>query len=286
MQENKKLYYKKIGELTQNEFEQLFNIPTDISEPSFRKRIEPFAEYSVSSINIEDYNLKDMEFATAYLLGAITAAKEKMPQNHLIVLFGEAGSGKSHIIKLISELKNREIKNVTQEDREFFGIDKEDHSSDMQIKELKDMVDSITIIQKKTTRISRDGKPNKLEIQEGLTKEEVQKCEWTYEFADNLYGITKKPIDEALKVGDAILIINDPSVEVTKELKETYSKNFIPVMVYVDEDMEKWEDNMKKSNRTDAEIQNRRKTFGVSQLIYEELWKTDMPDVIMNITKR
>lgn len=85
---DRKLYYKKIGELTQKEFEQLFNVATDISEPSFRARLKLFEDKSVADINVLDYNINSMDFVTAYLLGIIASLKTQIPDNHLVVLFG------------------------------------------------------------------------------------------------------------------------------------------------------------------------------------------------------
>ena len=89
-------------------------------------------------------------------------------------------------------LKKRDLTQITEEDRQFLEVDPKDYTADREIRELKEMVDSISIIQKKTTRPSRDGKINKPEIQEGMSREEVERCEWTYEFAGNLYGISKE----------------------------------------------------------------------------------------------
>lgn len=284
---NRKLYYKKIGELTQSEFEQLFNVSTDINEPSFREILKPIADQSISSINIGDYNLNDMKFMTAYLLGKINGMKEEMPKNHLIVLFGEPGCGKSYLIQLISEIQKRDLKEITEDDRKLFGVQPTDYTSDREITALKEMVDSISIIPKKTSRPPRDGNPNKPEIQEGVSREEVEKCEWTYEFAGNIYGISKQEIDEALKTGDAILIGNDPSIETMKRLKKDYPENFFPILVYIDVDEQKWVQTMKQANRTNEEIGRRRKTYGMSQKIYEAIWEDiATPEVILNIGAR
>lgn len=255
----RELFYKPIGELTQQEFEQLFYVETDINDPNFREKIKTIADQSIAGIDISAYNINDMDFLTAYLLGMISAKKAKIPENYLMALFGEPGCGKSHLIRLISELKERKIDQITQEDRKFFGINPEDYTQDRKIRELKDMVDSITIIQKKTTRPSRDGKTNKPEIQEGMNIEDVQKCEWSYEFSGNLYGISKEEVDEALKIGHAIVIVNDPSMKVMDSMKEAYGTNFKPVIVYKDMDMEKWVEDMRKAGRTEEEINKRKK---------------------------
>ena len=170
----RELYYKKIGELTQKEFEQLFNVATDISEHSFRARLKLFEEKSIADINVLDYDMNNMDFVTAYLLGIITSLQTQIPDNHLVVLFGEPGCGKSYLMHIISELKKRVLTQITEEDREFFEVDPKDYTSDGEIRELKNMVDEMTIIQKKTTRPSRDGKENNPEIKEGLTREEVE----------------------------------------------------------------------------------------------------------------
>lgn len=274
------LYYKKIGELTQTEFEQLFNVTTDITEPSFQERIKPIADKSIVDIDIADYDISTMDFVTAYLLGSIMSLQTKIPQNHLIVLFGEPGCGKSYLINLISELKNRDLTQITEADREFLGIAPNDYTADAEIRELKDMVDSISIIQKKTTRPSRDGKSDKPEIQEGIAREEVEKCDWTYEFANNLYGISKEEIDEVLRTNNAIMIVNDSTMRVMNGLKETYPENFLPVIVYQDFNRQKWIKDMKRAGRTEKEIEERMSTFGISQKIYDQ---SRLPGVIFNM---
>lgn len=262
---NRQLYFKKIGELTQEEFELLFNIPTDINEPNFRKALKPISDYSIFDINVEKYNKDELEFTTAYLLGMISIKKLQIPENHLIALFGESGCGKSHLIHLISKLKEAEI-----------NTEKED------IKELKEMADSITIIQKKTTRPSRDGEPNKPEIQEGMSLEEVEKCDYTYTMSGNLYGMLKQDIDKALETGDAIVIANDPDLEIMRKLKKAYPKNLLPILVYRTIDKEEWANMMKKDGRSEEEIKKRIEKFGFTQKIYNELWGIEMPDVIWN----
>lgn len=276
----RELYYKKIGELTQKEFEQLFNVATDITEPSFRKKLEPIADQTIAGINVSDYDLNSMDFVTAYLLGNMSALKAQIPENCLVVLFGEPGCGKSHLINLVLELKKRDLTQITEEDREFFGVDPNDHTSDGEIRELKDMVDSISIIQKKSTRPPRTGNPNKPEIREGMERGEVAKCEWTYEFAGNLYGVLKEEVDAALEKGNAMLIVNDASMQVMRGLQEAYPKNYMPTIVYKDIDRKKWVEDMKKAGRTDKEIEARMATVGNSQKIYD---KSCLPGVIFNM---
>ena len=279
----RELYYKKIGELTQKEFEQLFNVATDINEPSFRERLKPIADKSIAGINVSDYNINTMDFVTAYLLGHIQGLQTRIPENHLIVLFGESGCGKSHLINIISELNKRDLARITEEDRQFFGIDPKDFTADAEIRELKDMTDSISIIQKKTTRPSRNGKSDKPEIQEGMNSEEVERCEWKYEFAGNLYGISKEEVDKALKIGNAIVIVNDPSIQVMNGLKNAYPKNFMEVMICKDMDRKKWINDMKQAGRTEEEIRARMQTFGISQKIYTQ---SRLPEVIFNMSER
>ena len=280
----RKLYFKKIGDLTQREFELLFNIPTDITAPSFRKILEPIAEHSISDINIEEYKINELNFSTAYILGMISGLKTKIPENHLIALFGESGCGKSHLINLIYFLQQMDLSEITEEDRVFLGFAPQEYEADMTIRELKEMADSITIIQKKATRPSRDGKGNKPEIQEGLSWEEVQKCDWTYTMSSNLYGISKTETDEALEKGDAIVIVNDPKLKIMKILNETYPENFLPVQVYRTINKEQWKEMMKKDGRSNEEIEKRIQNFGFSTKMDVEIWcEMKFPDVIFNI---
>ncbi len=253
---------------------------TDITEPSFREKLAPIANQSIIDINVLEYDMNNLDFVTAYLLGIISSLQTQIPDNHLVVLFGESGCGKSYLIHIISELKKRDLTQITEKDREFFELDPKDYTSDGEIRELKDMVDEMTIVPKKTTRPSRDGKVDKPEIKEGLNRVEVEKCEWTYKFAGNLYGISKEEIDEALKRGDAIVIVNDESMQVT--LKEAYPRNFLPMMVYQDFDKQKWINDMRKAGRTEEEIERRLRLLGVSQRIYT---KNNLPGVVFNMSE-
>ncbi len=279
----RELYYKKIGDLTQKEFEQLFDVATDITDPSFRERIKPILDESIAGINLESYKIEDLDFVTAYLLGSITAKKGQIPENSLIVLFGEPGCGKSYLIHLISELKKKDLTQITEEDREFLGIESKDYTSDREIRELKYMVDDISIIQKKTTRPARSTEKSNPEIQAGATREEVEKCDWTYEFSGNLYGIEKKKIDETLKTQNAMLIVNDSSMEVIKDLERVYTKNFLPLILYKEMGQQEWIKEMMQAGRTEEEIQSRLKLFGISQRIYAQI---GLAGVIFNMSKR
>lgn len=277
---NRKLYFKKIGELTQEEFELLFNISTDINDPNFRKILEPIAEQSISDIDIEKYDISSLNFNTAYLLGNMNALKQKIPQNHLITLFGESGCGKSYLIHLVSKLKEMDL-NEIKEDRQDLRFASREYETNETIRELKQMADSINIIQKKTTRPSRDGQPNKIEIQEGMSQEEVQKCDWTYTMGGNLYGFSKEEIDDILNGGDAIVIVND--IEIMRELKKAYPKNLLPIQVYRTATKEEWMNMMKQDNRTKEEIMKRAKQFGYTTEIYKKLWEMEYPDTIFNM---
>lgn len=148
---------------------------------------------------------------------------------------------------------------------------------------LKEMADSITIIQKKTTRPPRDKNQNKPEIQEGLSLEEVEKCDWTYTMGGNLYGFSKKEVDSALENGNAMVIVNDPELKIMKQLKHTYPTQLIPIQIYRTATVEEWINLMKKDNRTPEEIEIRRKKFGNSITMYNEIGDIEFPEVILNL---
>lgn len=279
----REVYFKKIGELTQKEFEELFNIPTDITDPNFRKILEPIAEHSIFDINVQDYKINELSFNTAYLLGVIQVLKTKIPQTHIIALFGEPGCGKSHLIHLLSQLKEMDLSEIKKEDRVALGYGAEEYEKDEEIKSYKELADSITIIQKKTTRPSRDGKGNKPEIEEGLPIEEVEKCDWTYTMGGNLYGISKKEMDEALQKGNVMVIVNDPELEVMKHLKEAYPSRLIATQVYRTTNEKEWIRLMKEDKRSDEEIEKRKKKFGASIKMYKESWHLGIPEVIFNL---
>lgn len=279
----REVYFKKIGELTQKEFEELFNIPTDITDPNFRKILEPIAEHSIFDINTQYYKINELNFNTAYLLGKIEGLKTRIPETHIIALYGEPGCGKSHLIHLLSQLKEMNLSEIRKEDRVALGFGAEEYEKDEKIKSYKELADSITIIQKKTTRPSRDGKGNKPEIEEGMSIEEVEKCDWTYTMGGNLYGISKREMDEALQKGNVIVIVNDPDLEVMKQLKASYPSKLIATQVYRTTNEKEWIRLMKEDKRSDEEIEKRRKKFGVSIKMYEESWHLGIPEVILNL---
>lgn len=282
----RELYFKPIGQLTQKEFELLFNMPIDINDENFKKILEPIAEYSIFDINIEEYKINELNFNTAYLLGIMTALKQQIPKTYIIALFGESGCGKSHLINIISWLKQMNSEEIKEEDREKLGFAPKQFENDAKIREFKEMADSIAIIQKKTTRPSRDGKQNKPEIQEGMTLEEVQKCDWTYTITENLYGFSKKEVDEALEKGNAIVIVNDPELAIMKQLKDTYPTQLIPIQIFRTATEEEWINLMQKSHRTSDEIEKRRKNFGNSMQMYDKIGDIEFPEVILNLPKQ
>ena len=118
----RELYFKPIGQLTQKEFELLFNMPIDINDENFKKILEPIAEHSISDINIEEYKINELNFNTAYLLGSMTTLKQQIPKTYIIALFGESGCGKSHLINIISWLKQMNSEEIKEEDREKLGF--------------------------------------------------------------------------------------------------------------------------------------------------------------------
>ena len=142
---NRELYFKPIGELTQKEFELLFNMPTDINDPNFRKKLEPIANKSIANINVEDYDINELDFNTAYLLGVMMSLQQNIPENRLIVVFGESGCGKSYLINLISKLKQMNNEQIMS----FLGDDSQSLESDVVVKDIKEMIDQIGIVQKR-----------------------------------------------------------------------------------------------------------------------------------------
>lgn len=96
-----------------------------------------------------------------------------------------------------------------------------------------------------------------------MSREEVERCEWTYEFAGKLYGISKEEIDKLLKTGNAIVIVNISSMQVINGVEKGYPKNFMSVIVYQDFDKQKWINNMRRAGRVKKEIESRMKNFGV-----------------------
>lgn len=283
MPKKRELYFKPIGQLTQQEFNLLFNIPVDINDENFRKILAPLATYTIANINVDDFKIDELNFNTAYLLGCMSTLQAQIPGTHIISLFGEPGCGKSHIINIITWLKQTNLQDITKKAEEKLGFSPNTIENTSILMNLKEMADSITIIQKKTTRPPRDKNQNKPEIQEGLSLEEVEKCDWTYTMGGNLYGFSKKEVDSALENGNAMVIVNDPELKIMKQLKHTYPTQLIPIQIYRTATVEEWINLMKKDNRTPEEIEIRRKKFGNSITMYNEIGDIEFPEVILNL---
>lgn len=274
---NRELYFKPIGELTQKEFELLFNMPTDINDPNFRKKLKPIANRSIANINAEDYDINELDFYTAYLLGVMTSLQSNIPENKLIVIFGESGCGKSYLINLISKLKQMNNEQIMS----FLGDDSKSCELDTNANDIKEMIDHIGIVPKKTTRPSRDGVEDKPEIKEGMSFEEVEESDWKYTIFGNLYGFSKNDIDGILNTGDAMMIVND--MEIMRQLKQAYPRNFLPILIYRAANEEEWGNLMQQGNRSREEIEKRSKQVGFSNKIYEEIFELEIPEVIFNL---
>ena len=273
----RKMFFTPINELTQEEITQLFK-GIRVSELF----IEKYGKYSIStfpSISIPLTNQYDPY--EAFILGMIPCLKQDIPKFKLIAVFGAPGCGKSLLTRLVKELNNKTIDEIKQ-------ILKDTNINDEEAFKIKQLVDDLVIIPKKTTRPKRENEEcQKPEIVEGISEEEVQACDFKYEYSGNIYGFSKKDIDDASLNGNALMIIND--LDILKDLFKEYGTQLLPVYIYRSSSLEDWTEIMKKSGRTSNEILARKDSLFKSQDMYNRSFMDNnkdnivIPEVILNI---
>ena len=256
-------YYKKLNQLTQDEIKMLFPHITSIPQDFLYK----YGEYSVASFPDLDKTYEgigSISASEAYLLSYIGAKKYDIPKNVIIALYGAPGCGKSYILNLVTTLKGKEI-------NEIKALITDVKVDDEQAYRIKQLIDSIGVVQKKTTRPPRVNETlNNPDILTGVPREEVQACDFTYEYSGNLYGIAKKDIDDALLDGHVIMIVNNR--ETIEQLLDKYGNQFVTVYVHRDYKLEGYLENMKNSQRTAHEIKERQEQFdNALRLYYQDL---------------
>ena len=102
-----RIYFKPINELTSEEFMQLFK-----EIVYFPKKFkEKYGNYSIATFPNVSPQETDNPYE-AYLFGLIYGLKTHIPKNKLICLFGAPGCGKSHLIRLVAELKGKSIEEI------------------------------------------------------------------------------------------------------------------------------------------------------------------------------
>ena len=215
-----------------------------------------------------------MNYLEAYILGCIASWQSNIPENKIIVLFGDSASGKSYLIRLVADLKNKTLDEIKTEM-------KDDELSDEEAKSIKELVDNIIIVPKKTTRPPRENEKQskKVEILEGLSEEEVNACDITYEYGGNLYGLSIGEIDEALKQENVLMIVND--ADAISNLKAIYKEKLKPILVYRVNTQGDWSEIMKISERSQDEIIKRANSLNVTKKIYNIIRMVNL-DVIVN----
>ena len=262
---NLRAYHKPLNELESSEIEKIFTYIKCIP----KEFLDKYGKYSIAEFPIEpaelwkEINSKEeynMERNYLYLLAYISSMKYNLPKNSIIALFGAPGCGKSHLIRLVYKLKGKTVEEIKT-------MIKDANVDDETAYKIKELVDSFTIVQKKTTRQPRKNEQTEqVEILAGVSLEEVQACEFTYTYADNLYGISKKDIDSALLDGHVIMIVNDDKVQAS--LKATYGEQMIKAFVYRDSDKDTWIETMLEGGRSQEEIQKRMPSWDNSMKMY------------------
>lgn len=275
----RKNFFTPINQLTQEEITELFK-GMSIPEPF----IEKYGNYSISTFPPISFPIKIQKQVNqheAFILGMIPCLKQAIPKFKLIAVFGAPGCGKSLLTRLVKELNNKTIDEIKQ-------ILKDTNINDEEAYKIKQLVDDLVIIPKKTTRPKRENEEcQKPEIVEGISEEEVQACDFKYEYSGNIYGFSKKDIDDASLIGNALMIIND--LDILKDLFNKYGTQLLPVYIYRSGSLEDWTEIMKKSGRTSNEILARKDSLFKSQDMYNRSFMDNnkdnivIPDVILNI---
>ena len=219
-------------------------------------------------------NLDPME---AYLCGCIIGLQSRIPENKIIALFGDPACGKSYLIRLVANLKNKNLDEI----KKAMG-DKE--VSDEDAMSIKDLVDNFTIVQKKTTRPLRENEEqSNPEIKAGLSEEEVKACDVTYEYTGNLYGISIKEINDALLNGNVLMIVNN--IDARNQLYKKYGKQLMSVYIYRIYDQKEWNEVMKEAGRRPDEINKRIHILSYSGDMYDNIGIQNL-DTILNFEGR
>ena len=239
----KSIWFKPLNTLTQEELKQIFH--NDIPETFIKK----YGTYSVAKFPDTIINKDNFDPMEAYLCGYIAGLKPTIPENKIIALFGDPACGKSYLIRLVANLKNKTLDEIKTEM-------KDDELSDEEAKSIKELVDNITIVPKKTTRPPRENEEqSNPEILEGLSKNNVNACDIKYEYSGNLYGFSTGDINQALKYGSVLMIVNN--LDAIRELQKIYGKKLIPICIYRVFNQKDWFEFMQEARRSPDEIKGR-----------------------------
>jgi ribose 1,5-bisphosphokinase PhnN len=113
-------------------------------------------------------------------------------------------------------------------------------------------------IKKLSTRHARsyeETKKNLIDIQYGVSKHDVSKCDYKYNYAGNVYGVIEKDISTALNQGKSPVVIIR-STQIIKELKDNYPSAIVVYIMsaYTGNDLKNI---LKKQGRKDIDIEER-----------------------------
>lgn len=143
--------------------------------------------------------------------------------NKLIVLVGDSGSGKSHLVNLVSD----------------------------------NYRDDFNIIKKYTDRKKRANEENAIEIKSECSKEELQGFEYSYIGKSNkIYVFSKSKIDTTLQMGKSPIVIV-ANEEMLLRLCNDYRGRVCPIYIQRDTIDADFIRELEKEGRTDEEIRER-----------------------------
>lgn len=154
--------------------------------------------------------------------------------NKLIILNGDSGCGKTHLIRLL----------------------------------MKFYRDDILVIKKYSDRDLRKGEENAIEIQTGCETAEVKSMDYVYTGKNNkVYGFSKKYIDTAFQQEKSPIVIVDDE-ELLIRLCQEYEGKVCPIYIQRDVNILDFMEELRKGGRSEEQIRERVETRHKSHALW------------------
>lgn len=154
--------------------------------------------------------------------------------NKLIILMGDSGCGKTHLMKLLMKFNSNDI----------------------------------FVIKKYSDRDLRPGEENAIEIKPGCETEDVKAMDYVYTGKNNkVYGFSKKGIDLGFSQGKSPIVIVDDE-ELLLRLCEEYEERVCPVYIQRDVTDSDFIEELRRGGRTEEQIRERMESRHKSQALW------------------